>query len=391
MRIAIVVHGRFHGFELAAALQRLGHRVSVYTNYPVAEARRFGLAAASVRTRVINRVAMRVLGRLGGALDASRRDRLLHDDFGRWAARRVLADGPFDVVHCFSGVAEPVFERLRGRAGMLSLVRGSAHIDRQHALLAAEAARTGAPVELPTPWMRERERREYEAADRVLVLSRFAADSFLQEGFDPARLRLAPCGVDVGLFRAPETAFEARRARLRARAPLRALYVGALSTQKGADALLHAAKSLQRRMALTIVGDLEPHWRAQAALLDGGIRVLGRVPQHRLPALYESADVFLHPSVQDGFAMVIPQALAAGLAVVASRHSAAPDLIAHGESGLLVDAGDPEALVAAIRRLDEDRGLAVALASAAATRDVPDWRAAAEGWLAAHDALRGAA
>jgi glycosyltransferase involved in cell wall biosynthesis len=386
LRIAIVVHGRFHAFELGAALQRLGHEVRVYTNYPVSEALRFGLGAGSVRSRVANRVAMRLLGRFGGVVDPSRRDRWLHDDFGRWAARTLLRDGPFDIVHCFSGIAEPVVEALRGSGVRVTLVRGSAHIACQRELLMAEARRTGGPVELPSPWIEAREQREYAAVERVLVLSTFAARSFAAWPGRCAPVRVAACGVDVRAFRASAAAMAARSARLARGEPLRLLYAGSLSTQKGAASLVGALARLGNRVEARVVGDVEPYWRRRLQEAAPDVRVSARVPQQVLPHIHADADVFVHASVHDGFAMVIPQALAAGLVVVATHRSAAPDLIDDGRNGLLVDAGSTEAIVDAVGRIDRDRETAVALTCGAHATQLCDWDDAARLWLEAHAA-----
>jgi glycosyltransferase involved in cell wall biosynthesis len=386
LRIAIVVHGRFHAFELGAALQRLGHHVRVYTNYPPSEGHRFGLAPGSVRSRVANRVAMRLMHALGRLVDPSRRDRWLHDDFGRWAAGAVRADGPFDIVHCFSGVAEPVIEALRGTGSRVTLVRGSAHITCQRELLLAESARTGAPIEVPSPWIEGRERREYAAVERILVLSSFAADSFSGHSGRCAPVRIASCGVDARMFRADDGVIHERCNRLLRRAPLRLLYTGSLSTQKGAASLIDAMVRLEGTVSARIVGDLEPYWRRRLFEAAPWVRVSARVPQDGLPRIHAESDVFVHASVHDGYAMVIPQAIAAGLVVVATRRSAAPDLIEDGRNGVLVEAGSTDAIVEAVQRLDRDRDAAARLARAAQASPLLDWDDAARSWLQAHAA-----
>jgi glycosyltransferase involved in cell wall biosynthesis len=90
---------------------------------------------------------------------------------------------------------------------------------------------------------------------------------------------------------------------------------------------------------------------------------MGHVPQQRLSALYAEADVFLFPTIEDGYGMVLAQAQAAGLPVVASTHSAAPDLIRHGDNGWLVEPGDVQGMVDVLNWCDRERSSLAAMAA----------------------------
>jgi hypothetical protein len=99
MKIAIVVQGRFHAFDLTRALSDRGHRVTLFTNYPRWAARRFGVGDAEVRSFWAHGLGSRLAGRLG--LNA---EPLLHSAFGRWAAKEIGRES-WDVIHCWSGVS----------------------------------------------------------------------------------------------------------------------------------------------------------------------------------------------------------------------------------------------------------------------------------------------
>src|SRR5258708_5056498 len=102
MKIAIVVHGRFHAFDLARELSR-HHDVVVFTNYPKWAARRFGLAKHQVRSFWIHGIASRLAGRIAGLFGLSYPEAALHKVFGSWAASELLRED-WDAVHPFSGV-----------------------------------------------------------------------------------------------------------------------------------------------------------------------------------------------------------------------------------------------------------------------------------------------
>jgi glycosyltransferase involved in cell wall biosynthesis len=133
------------------------------------------------------------------------------------------------------------------------------------------------------------------------------------------------------------------------------LFAGRLYRRKRVDTLLRAAAMLRGRipgLAVRIVGD-GPHaapFGRLARELEAGDTVhwLGDVPRSQLAAEYNRADVFCLPSVQEGFGIVLLEAMAAGKPIVASRAAAIPEVAPHG---LLVEPENPEALAAALETL----------------------------------------
>src|SRR5206468_7177076 len=118
-----------------------------------------------------------------------------------------------------------------------------------------EERRTGIRIARPDPWMQDREAREYELADRIIVLSTFARDSFVGLGVDPARLSMLPLGADTDLFRPSLRVIESRCDRILSAGPLRVLFVGALSLRKGLwDAREIVTRLAGRRFRFRFVG-----------------------------------------------------------------------------------------------------------------------------------------
>jgi glycosyltransferase involved in cell wall biosynthesis len=387
LRIAIVVQGRFHAFDLARALSRRGHDVTVFTTYPAWAARRFDLGTARVRSAPVHGVLARGLERLPRAIRPSSADSRLHRAFGAWAARQV-AGSAWDVVHCWSGVSEELLAAAGRSARATWLMRGSAHIDEQDAILGDEARRTGVVLDRPAPWMIARERREYALADRIVVLSSFARDSFRRRGVPADKVLCLPLGVDVRAFRPGQGALDARAARVRSGAPLRCLYVGTLSLRKGLwdlEAALALAPDLP--LEVRLVGTVTPEARAILARMDARVTHRDAVPQHDLPAEYAAADVFLFPTLEDGFGLVLAQAQAAGLPILCTTNCAGPDLIADGRNGWVLPIRAPQAFADRLRRCHGDREALAAVAESAARTDTArDWSSVAAAFedLAAH-------
>ena len=135
LRIASAVHGRFFAFDLVRALLQRGVATTLFTNYPGYVARRYGIASPNVRSNVLHGVTSRILHQLHSRFAFPDAEPVLHPAFSRWAARAVGREPAFDVVQCFSGVAEELFRSLRDSPCLKILVRGSAHISQQAQLL----------------------------------------------------------------------------------------------------------------------------------------------------------------------------------------------------------------------------------------------------------------
>lgn len=354
LKIAIVVHGRFYAFDLARELIRQGAEVSLLTNYPKRIAGRFGVPAERVRSCISHGVAARMVHRLGGQKLERMLEPAIHRWFSRWASR-TLAGMDVDAVHAFSGVSEEILRGLPGPPPVRSLVRGSAHIRTQARLLAEEQQRCGCPLDQPSRWMIERESREYDLADIVIVLSSFAANSFLSEGFPREKLRVLLLGSQLDRFRPSEEIIERRCRRILAGEPLRVLTVGTFSFQKGVLDLTKVAEQLSGRFCFRFVGDCPSETSELRKQCRGRIDFVPRQPQFDLPRLYEEGDLFLFPTIQDGYPVVLAQASAGGLPILTTGNCSGPDLVCEGETGWVLPIRRPDAFVERLRWCDSHR------------------------------------
>lgn len=357
LRIAVIVHGRFHGFDLARELLRLGHDVHLFTNYPAFQAARFGIPARRVRSFVVHGITSRMAWKLfPGGLDGTI-ERVANSIFSRWAARQILAE-PWNAVIAFSGVAEEAFRGLEGRDTLRVLQRGSAHIVTQRRILDEEESRIGKRIDKPSDWIVARERREYCLADIIHVLSSFAYQSFVDEGVDPRKLFLLTLGVNTRQFRGSPAIIEERCRRILAGEPLRVLNVGTFSYQKGIADLANVILRLDAsRFRFRFVGPVAHEARGLRQELDGKAEFRAKRPQRDLPREYEWGDIFLLATVQDGFAAVLTQGLAAGLPLLTTSNCAGPDLVRQGETGWIVPIRSPEAIIERLQWLNGHRSI----------------------------------
>lgn len=354
MRVAIVVQGRFHAFDLALALRRRGADVTVFTNYPAWAAARFGLERERVRSLWQHGVAARLLGRVPRLLRVRWIESAFHRWFGRWAARAVLKEH-WDVIHCWSGVSEELMLDPRAARVPTWLMRGSAHIRSQAALLLEEERRTGVPIDRPSDWMIAREEREYALATTVRLASTFAYRTFVEYGFPESQMTVLPLATNVRAFRPSAGVVEARLHRIAAGQPLRVLYVGNVSYQKGMLDFAQIVETLDpTRFSFRAVGAVSPECRNLVRRL-AGVDWVGRVAQSELPAHYGWADLFVFPTIHDGFAVVLAQASASALPMLATTHCAGPDLVEEGRDGWVLPIRNAAAFVERLLWCDAHR------------------------------------
>ncbi|MDU8910817.1 glycosyltransferase [Aestuariicoccus sp. MJ-SS9] len=163
---------------------------------------------------------------------------------------------------------------------------------------------------------------------------------------DWPRLHIVHCGVEPGRY-AP-AAHDGKNL----------LFVGRLAAVKGVRVLLEALAQMDGRPQVTLIGDgperagLEAY--AKALGLSDRVTFAGYQSQDAVAAALGETDVFVLPSFAEGVPVVLMEAMAAGVPVVTTRIAGIPELVEHGESGLLVAPGDAEALRDALQDLLDD-------------------------------------
>ena len=206
----------------------------------------------------------------------------------------------------------------------------------------------------------------YGQLDTVFVNSDEYRQSWIKRGFDPAKLKILPRGLDTELFhpdRRNSAFFEKFGA---SNGAIRLLYVGRVSREKDLDLLGEAYRRLRKEglpVQLIVVGD-GPYSEAFAKSLPGAF-FTGYLRGRELAAAYASADIFAFPSTTDTFGNVILEAQASGLPVVVSDSGGPKELVADKATGLITKSHDVDDFTRAIRTLVTDRPLRERLATSA--------------------------
>jgi glycosyltransferase involved in cell wall biosynthesis len=220
-----------------------------------------------------------------------------------------------------------------------------------------------------------REEREYALADSIVVLSSFARETFLSHGTPAEKLLILSLGADLETFRPTLAIVEARRRRILSGAPLRILFVGALSLQKGVWDLAAMVRQLgTQTFRFQFVGPSSSEAAPILAGLRGQVELIPKMPQAMLPQVYAQADVFVFPTIQDGYAMVLAQAAASALPILTTTNSAGPELVRQDETGWIVPIRSPDLLADQLRWCADHRPDLAEMVERIYTRFQPrDW------------------
>lgn len=208
-----------------------------------------------------------------------------------------------------------------------------------------------------SPAKLERKARELELADLVVVPSRFVADSLPAWAGQKARV-LSPFG-------SPLPAAAASRKTVDPSKPLRVLFVGSMGQRKGLGDLFQAMHLLKgENIELVVMGSLldEPaFYRGQYADFT---HEKGR-PHPEVLALMRSCDVFCLPSLYEGRALVMQEAMSQGLPIVITPNTGGDDLVIEGKTGFLVPIRSPEKIAEKLAWFNQNRQELPAMSEAA--------------------------
>lgn len=336
MRVSISVGGRFHAFDLALQLLKKGFLGQLITSYPKLYTKRYGIPPEPVCSVIGKEVMKRGWDRVPASIRSLwNPDFFINTYFDRRAAKKLTS---CDVFVGWANQSSRTLQKAKSFGAVTVLERGSSHIKYQNDVLRAEYERWGvrAPHHLlPHPRIIEEELREYEEADYISIPSLFVKRTFLERGFPESKLIHIPYGVDLSRFRQIPKTDDV----------FRVVFAGGMSLRKGVHYLLQAFSELNLpNSELLLMGGMSDEMLPFFKKYEGSYRYIGRVPQSELYKYYSQGSVFAMMSIEEGLALVQPQAMACGLPVIATTNTGAEDIVRDGRDGFIIPIRDITAL-----------------------------------------------
>lgn len=194
----------------------------------------------------------------------------------------------------------------------------------------------------------------YQQLDFVYAPSQATAQELIEKGLNESKVRVYPRGVNTDRFHPDKANPSLLREYGCNKDSTMLLYVGRISKEKALDKLVASFRLLRDQgleIQLVVVGDGPYRAEMEANLLGYPVVFTGYLEGDALPALYASADIFVFPSTTDTFGNVVLEAQASGTPVIVSDQGGPKENILPGETGLLFQADNVEALTQAISQL----------------------------------------
>jgi len=339
MKVIIAVYGKFHAFNLAQQLYKNGFLNYLFTTYPTYKASEFSIDSRNIRSLVYLEILSRGWSKLPNWLKS---DRNLQLFWLEWFDRDVTKNlkGDFDIFVGWSGACLWSFRRAKELGALTVVERGSSHIQYQTEILQEEYERWGLEFTATHSGVYERELQAYQECDHIAIPSIFVKRTFLEKGIPESKLIHVPYGVSLSEFY-PVPKEDKK---------FRVIHCGGITLQKGVQYLLQAFYELNLPDAeLWLVGSINSEINPFLAKYESDKIILkGQQPQNTLRWFYSQCSVFCLASIQEGLAMVQPQAMACGLPVIHTTNTGGEDIVRDGIDGFCVPIRDVESLKAKI-------------------------------------------
>lgn len=358
VKISIAATNPCHLYPMALELARAGALGTYYSGYP--EWKLAGTAGLPVRTHSLRTsVVYACLKFFPEKLRPSSRALFLWQDHGfdRWVGTQLSS---CDFVHAMPGQCLATFRAGR-RLGIRTVLNHATGPAREWVrIMEPEYARVGLRLTDICPYDERyfvRESEEYSLSDFHCAASSIVRDQLVALGIDATRIWVVPYGADPKLFH-PEERTDSPTFRI--------CFAGQIGLRKGIKTLLEALTLADRpEWRMEFFGSVLAESRCDLEKYRGATPLTfhGAVPQTQLARGFRESSILVLPSLEEGFGLVVPQALGCGTPCLVSDRVGGKDLIRHRENGSIFPAQDATAFAAELiwwaehpRRLRESFG-----------------------------------
>ena len=350
LKVIVSCSGKFHAFALAEQLERHGSLEKLYTSY---SSIKNPLAKNLVSRRDKENIPKSMIATflpIAFGLKVINKPWFWNDLFDRWVAWKVQKSDA-DVFIGWSGMSLHSIRVAKAKGMLTILERGSSHIKYQNELLMEEFAKFNKSFFI-NPKVIEKEVNEYRESDCISIPSYFVKHSFIEKGIETNKLIKNNYGTSNFFKTANPISSDSK---------FRILYLGTSNIRKGLIYFYDAISRLnipQEDFEVWIIGKINPEMKQVIKdYKNKNWKFFGHINHYDLPKYISSCKVAVHPSIEEGLSMVIPQILSCGVPVIASTNSGGEDIITDGETGFIVPIRDSNAIKEKIDMLFKDREL----------------------------------
>jgi glycosyltransferase involved in cell wall biosynthesis len=332
MSVIFSVNGKFSAFDYCANLNKSIKKLHLITTYPFFHVKKYGLKKSQVTSfffiELIKRINQKFFLDRGHYFFGNLVENFTNNLFDRLAAKKVNELRYKNFIG-FSGSADKSIKLCKKLFIKSFLIRGSSHILEVKKILKSENKKNNLYSNFPYNSLIKNELSEYKNADKIILHSQFAINSFLSRNFNIKKLIYLPLGV----YREINLKKKYKKQKI-------ILYLGQVSVRKGIHYLIKAFLKLKNNnFELHIAGPVQNDMKVILDYIDNkkNIFIYGKVSDSKKKELFMKASIFCLPTLEDGFAKVILEALQYRNFLLCSNYSAAPEIIKKYKKGLIVN------------------------------------------------------
>jgi glycosyltransferase involved in cell wall biosynthesis len=252
-----------------------------------------------------------------------------------------LIDANSDVIIGLSGFMLEVIQSKQNSGVMTIVDHGSLHEGTNKKILLEECERFGFPYfgNWKHDWMLKKMQLEFEYADNIFVCSQLAKKTLVENGINESKIFVNYLGIDLNKFKFQQKTSSNK---------FKFLHVSNMSPVKGLHYIIEAFNELNKiyeNCELWLVGPLPKEKILQKMIYsNSSIKYFQAVPEHELVEFYHQCDIFVHPSLSDGWGMTVLQAMSTGLPVVVSDMTGSSEIVTNDYNGWIVKSRDVKEL-----------------------------------------------
>ncbi len=336
MKISISVKGRFHAFFLANELQKAGLLNQLITPYPVFKTCEYGIDKTFVDSLLLNELVERGIRQLPFQfVKTDRANYLFNKLFDMRAGRKIKTNS--DIFVGWSEGCLETMKKIRGRPIKLIVENGSTHAIFQKEIMEEEFELHGLSFQADKR-MISKKLEEYSFADYISIPSQFTKNTFLKYPALKNKIICIPYGVDAEKFYPIKNATNDKIFRI--------IICGNIGLRKGIQYLLKAFYELKLpNSELYVIGPVSAELKSIIEKYKASnIIWAGCFNENKLVHEYAKGSVFCLPSIEEGLALVIPQAMSCGLPIICTTNTGGGDIISEGEEGFIIPIRDADAI-----------------------------------------------
>lgn len=340
MKVTVSCGGKFHAFNLAEQLDKKGCLHKLITVFysknrgwlPEFRKDKEEINPDKVVTNIILALISGSLNKISLIKNLINWNYYFAEAFDIWTRSQVDKS---DLLVAWSSFALHTLRAAKLDGTIIVIERGSSHILFQKEILEQEYERHGVNIKPIDGRIVQKELSEYNETDYIAVPSGYAKQTFIDQGINPEKIIHIPYGVDLSNFSPVPKEDHV----------FKIIFAGAISLQKGIPYLLEAFSQLRLKEAeLILIGSISPEMEPFLRKHRDSFKYIRTVPYLELYKYLSQGSVFVLPSIQEGLALVILQALACGLPVICTTNTGGADIVRDKQEGFVIPIRDVEAL-----------------------------------------------